>query len=195
LSMLIVNCGSGVDTHFYCTEGAGRIYVTDLSERTVKLAENHNPRVRGATAATERLPFRDGAFDFVGVRSGLHHLDDPFEGLREMARVARHGVFFVEGQKTALVPLLVTLGFLEAEEESGNVVYRFTRDEVRVRLTQMGFQRVDCFTGWYLQFPWLMRLSKNVSGRLPAHTLRLAVYLINLVAGRWGNAMIVAGSK
>ena len=43
-------------------------------------------------ADVERLPFADDSFDLVFVHDGLHHLEDPMVGLREMARVARRAV-------------------------------------------------------------------------------------------------------
>jgi demethylmenaquinone methyltransferase/2-methoxy-6-polyprenyl-1,4-benzoquinol methylase len=37
------------------------------------------------------LPYGDGAFDIVSIAFGIRNVDDPLQGLREMARVARPG--------------------------------------------------------------------------------------------------------
>ena len=194
-SFLFVNCGSGVDTDFFASEGAGRVMVTDLSERAVRLAHEHNARIHGVSATTEQLPFADGAFDFVGVRSGLHHLDDPYEGLREMARVAKLGVFFIEGQKTSLVPMFARVGMLEEKEEAGNTVYRFTREELQERLPAIGIARWDVVIGSFLQVPALLKLARHVPGKFSARLWRGLVRALNIAWGRWGNAFIVVAWK
>ena len=67
----------------------------DLHERTLSEARRFTrgdvPLVRGDALA---LPFDDGAFDVVITSMFLHHLPDELAAaaLREMARVARHGV-------------------------------------------------------------------------------------------------------
>lgn len=195
LSLLIVNCGWGVDTHFFQTEGAARITATDLSERALALAVQHCEGIRTVLAATEYLPFPDASFDWVGVRSGLHHLDDPFHGLAEMVRVARVGFFFIEAQETPLTPLLVRLGFLEAEEEGGNKVYRFNRNEVATRLERLGVHRYRIGTRWFMQLPALVTIARSFPGRLPALVLRTFVFTFNLFFRRLGNAMVVVAFK
>jgi SAM-dependent methyltransferase len=42
-------------------------------------------------AAVERLPFPDDVFDYAFAQLVVHFMDDPVAGLREMARVTRHG--------------------------------------------------------------------------------------------------------
>jgi SAM-dependent methyltransferase len=47
-------------------------------------------------ADATRLPFADGAFDWVAMRHVPHHLDDPAAGVREALRVARRGLLVAE---------------------------------------------------------------------------------------------------
>jgi ubiquinone/menaquinone biosynthesis C-methylase UbiE len=47
--------------------------------------------VRVQLGAAEALPFRDGSFDIVTVRTAPHHFADIAQAVREMARVARVG--------------------------------------------------------------------------------------------------------
>ncbi|MBN2308975.1 MAG: class I SAM-dependent methyltransferase [Candidatus Hydrogenedentes bacterium] len=190
-SILIVNCGSGVDTHFFQTEGAGCVGATDISLRALAAMRSHCPGATPVVADTERLPFPDGAFDWVGVRSGLHHLERPYAGLAEMARVARAGFFFIEAQDTVLVPVLVRLGFLEAEEEAGNRVFRFRRRDVAAQLEALEVDAYTIRTAWFMQVPPLLELSKRIPGRAAAWLLRAFVWTLNLFIGRVGNCMVV----
>ncbi len=194
-TFLIVQCGAGDDTHFYQVEGAQRVTVTDISVRALHITKRHCKNPSAVIADTQHLPFREGAFDYVGVRSGLHHLERPFDGLAEMHRVARRGYFFVENQQTPLVPLLVWMGALEYEEDAGNHVYRFTRSEVAQFLESLGAAHYTIETAWFLQVPPLLALSKLVPGRLPLAMFKGCLFAVNRIVGRLGNAFCVVVEK
>ena len=75
---------------------AGQATACDLSEELlVAVAETAKSRgidnLATRAAPAERLPFEDGAFDFVATRFSAHHWRDVEAGLREMRRVARPG--------------------------------------------------------------------------------------------------------
>ncbi len=194
-TFLIVQCGAGDDTHFYQFEGAQRVTITDISVRALRVTQQHCDNPPAVIADTQHLPFRDNAFDYVGVRSGLHHLEHPYDGLAEMHRVANRGYFFVENQKTPLVPLLVWMGALEYEEDAGNQVYRFTRGEVAQFLGKLGAAHYTIETAWFLQIPPLLALSKYVPGRFPLVLFKSLLFLVNRVFGRLGNAFCVVVQK
>lgn len=194
-SLLIVNGGWGADTAYFERYVEGSITVSDISERMLEHTRARCQHARVCTAATESLPFGDGAFDYVGVRSGLHHLLDPWAGLDEMIRVARKGVFFIEGHQTPLVPLLVKLGALEDVEEAGNVVYRFRRGDVAAHGKRCGAGRLVVDTGWFLQIPLLIWLAKRIPGRLPAAMYWAVIKMVNVVFGSLGNAFIMVWEK
>jgi len=194
-SFLILQCGAGVDTHFFQAEGAQHVTITDISIRALKLTRQHCNNAPAVIADTQHLPFREGAFDYVGVRSGLHHLKHPYDGLAEMARVAKRGYFFIENQKTLLVPVLVAMGALEYEEDAGNQVYRFTRPEVSQFLNQLGDTQHTIETAWFLQVPPLLALSKQIPGRLPLLGFKALLFAINTLIGRLGNAFCVVAHK
>lgn len=50
---------------------------------------------RGVRGDLRRLPFKEGAFDVVSLRSVMEHLEDPPAVLREIARVLRPGGWIV----------------------------------------------------------------------------------------------------
>jgi SAM-dependent methyltransferase len=194
-SLLMVHSGWGVDTRYFQIEGATNIVVTDISERALALVRDRCPGVKAVLADTQHLPFADGAFDWAGVRSGLHHLAEPIDGLREMNRVTGDGFFFIEGQRTPLVPLLVRMGALEDREEAGNEVYRFTRAQVAKELAECGVKSHAIETAWFMQIPLLVNISRSIPGRLPALLLRAFVRTFNLFLGRWGNAIVTVARK
>ena len=189
-SMLIVNCGSGVDTRFFQVEGTGDMTVTDISTGGLSTTMRYCPDVQPVLADTARLPFADNSFDVVGVRSGLHHLEDPPAGLAEMFRVCRVGCFFIEGHETPLVPVFVGLGMLEAEEEAGNKVYRYTRERFAVEARRLGASNARCTTAWFAQIPWLIRMLESIPGKTPALLWKACLNATNLFVGRMGNCFI-----
>lgn len=70
-------------------------HATDISTGMLRACAEHARRIgcdlRVREADAERLPYGDGEFDLVVCHAVLHHLPDPAEGLREMARVLRPG--------------------------------------------------------------------------------------------------------
>jgi ubiquinone/menaquinone biosynthesis C-methylase UbiE len=64
-----------------------------LDERVVSLEMVAEPGVDVA-ASVERLPFRDGAFDFVFSQAVLEHVQHPHVAVAEMQRVLRPGGLF-----------------------------------------------------------------------------------------------------
>jgi SAM-dependent methyltransferase len=195
MSMLLVNCGSGEDAHFFETEETGRLAVTDLSKKAVTHTRNRCQVCGGIVADTCHLPFADRSFDLVGVRSGLHHLEDPWAGLAEMGRVAKAGVFFIEGHQTALTRLWVLLGILEHEEEAGNKVIRFDRETTSNRLDGMGFADKRIQTGFMFSIPALIALSGAVPGRPARNLFRGILRGFNALFGRWGNCFVAVAYR
>ncbi len=64
-----------------------------LDERVVSLEMVAEPGVDVA-ASVERLPFRDGVFDFVFSQAVLEHVQHPHLAVSEMQRVLRSGGLF-----------------------------------------------------------------------------------------------------
>lgn len=75
---------------------AKRVTACDLSAEMLaaveKAAHARNlANIETAAAPAERLPFADGAFDFLGCRFSAHHWRDVEAGLREARRVLKPG--------------------------------------------------------------------------------------------------------
>ena len=85
--ILDVGCGTGFVSQLYPNFD---IVGIDISDEM--LARNPYKWVK---APAEAIPFPDGTFDFVVVRSLLHHLEKPEVGLKEIHRVLKPGGRFV----------------------------------------------------------------------------------------------------
>jgi SAM-dependent methyltransferase len=76
-----------------------------------------------------RLPFADGAFDLVISQESVEHVPDPFQAVREMARVLRPG-----GRLYLQAPFII--GYHPGPED----YWRFTHAGMRRLIEQAGLQ-------------------------------------------------------
>lgn len=85
-----LGCGTGrALAHLRERVGAtGRVLGLDVTVEMVEVAAKRGPVVVGDALA---VPIGDGGCDAVLAAGLLHHLADPFDGLREWARVTRPG--------------------------------------------------------------------------------------------------------
>lgn len=72
-----------------------RVCAVDMSSEMLALARRRKTAegrvLRIVRGDAKRLPFRDGAFDLVISNSLIHHVPDPADAFREIARLARTG--------------------------------------------------------------------------------------------------------
>lgn len=94
-SALDLGCGGG-HVAYLLARHARTVTATDLSPEmlaavadTAKSRGLHN--IGTAEASADRLPFEDGAFDFLACRYSAHHWRDFEGGVREARRVLRRG--------------------------------------------------------------------------------------------------------
>lgn len=89
---LDVGCGPGVLTRVLADVlGAENVAAVDPSEPFVAACRQGVPGADVRAAASESLPFEDGAFDVVLSQLVVNFLADPDAGVREMRRVTRPG--------------------------------------------------------------------------------------------------------
>jgi ubiquinone/menaquinone biosynthesis C-methylase UbiE/uncharacterized protein YbaR (Trm112 family) len=144
MSTLTVCGGSGMDAEFLYRQGARPVVSADISlgaaRRAAERGRRFNVPLIPLVADVERLPFADRSFDLVFVHDGLHHLEDPMVGLREMARVARHAVSVNEPSRANATKTAVRLGLSVEHEEAGNRVARMSVHEIEEVLREVGFE-------------------------------------------------------
>jgi glycosyltransferase involved in cell wall biosynthesis/SAM-dependent methyltransferase len=197
-SALTVCGGSGMDAE-YLTRAGATVISSDISLGAATRAMTRSKRfglgIRSIVADVEHLPFPDQSLDLVAVHDGLHHLDDPFAGLGEMARVARRWVVISEPARATVTRLAVRLGLALEREEAGNRVARMEPSEVAAFLKERGFAvlHAERYAMYYPHHPGpVFRLLS----RGPIHPIvRLAWQAANGLLGRFGNKMVVIAER
>lgn len=83
----------------------------DANPHALDLAQRLQPEASWVKGDARRLPFQDGAFDFVVCSLTFHHFDDATaaETLREMHRVARRAVIVNDLRRGYLPAALIWL--------------------------------------------------------------------------------------
>lgn len=193
-TVLTVCGGSGMDAEFLARAGA-RVVTADLSlgaaRRARERSRRHGVAIVPVVADTGRLPFPDRSFDLVYVHDGLHHLERPLAGLREMARVARLAVSVTEPARAAVTALAVRVGLSVDVEPAGNRVARLDPGDVAATLQDLGFRvtHMERYAMRYREPPGRTSRLLSTPGLLPVASAGLAV--ANRLVGRFGNKLTV----
>lgn len=87
-SVLEVGCGTGIDLRLMTKEVT--VHGVDLNGYALDIAKNSLPSANFKTGDITKLPFEDGAIDFVFTHGLMNYLDDETVemGIKEMYRVA-----------------------------------------------------------------------------------------------------------
>jgi SAM-dependent methyltransferase len=190
--------GSGMDAELLAAMGC-RVIATDVSvgatRRAHERAHRHGIDVLALAAAAERLPLRDGAVDVAFVHDGLHHLEDPLAGLREMARVARRAVVVSEPGLAAATRLAVGLGLAADVESGGNRVARLDAHDVERELRAHGFSDVRSHRYGMHYRPEVGPVVRSLSRPRLLRPARAALLAANHLAGGLGNKLVVHGVR
>jgi SAM-dependent methyltransferase/uncharacterized protein YbaR (Trm112 family) len=195
---LTVCGGSGMDAEFLARAGA-TVISSDLSlgaaRRVKERARRHAVDLTPVVADVEHLPFADQSIDLVFVHDGLHHIRDPFIGLAEMARVARRAICVTEPAAAAATTVAVRLGLALEREEAGNRVARLRPGDLRRALEVAGFRVVKAgrYAMYYQHVPG--RWTRLLSRRPLFDAVVLGWRAADLVAGRFGNKLVVAATR
>jgi len=190
--VLTVCGGSGMDAEYLARAGF-RVIASDISleaaRRTRERAERYVLPIAPVVADVEALPFRDGSIDLVYVHDGLHHLEAPLRGLREMLRTARSAVSVNEPARAQATLLATHVGLAEHYENAGNFIARIDPAEIEPVVQEAGFEIVksERYAMLYRHEPG------NVARLLSSPGLfgvaRNGLRLLNTVAGEHGNKM------
>ncbi len=193
-TVLCVCAGSGMDAEYLVRAGA-RVIVSDLSPEAVLRACERARRfqfdVSPLVADVEHLPLENDSVDFAYVHDGLHHLEDPFSGLCEMTRVARHGVLLTEPADSLTTRFAVRVRAAKVVEEAGNPVVRLRRAEVERFLAGRGLRvlRSEQYLMYYRHHPGRIEAALSRPGAL--QFVRVLLALVNTFLGRVGNKLVV----
>jgi len=186
-------CGSGMASEYYAKNGA-KVVGIDISFEAVKRAKVRSEKYRFSAefmvADVENLPFKNNSFDFVCVHDGLHHLENPSEGIREAVRVASKSFLTIEPAKAFLTKISVLLGISKNREEAGNYVYRFSKKELKKLSEELGFNscRSKRYLMYYPHFPpkWFRLFEYQIIFTI----FLIMFYMINFAFGFLGNKIL-----
>jgi ubiquinone/menaquinone biosynthesis C-methylase UbiE/uncharacterized protein YbaR (Trm112 family) len=193
--VLSVCGGSGMDAEFLARAGARVVVVADISLGAAKRASERARRsglpIVPIVADAIRLPLADRSVDIAYVHDGLHHLEKPFVGLGEMARVARRAISVTEPARAVLTAAAVKVGRALEREEAGNEVARLTTDEIEEELKRHGFRVVAAkrYGMYYRHKPGSGARWLSAPGAYELTTLALAT--LNHLGGAVGNKLAV----
>ena len=158
-------------------------------------SERYGLGIQSIVADVEHLPFADQSVDLVAVHDGLHHLDDPYAGLSEMARVARRWVVVTEPARASITRLAIRLGLALETEEAGNRVARMEPSEVAAFLEARGYVvlRAERYAMYYPHHPGAV--FSLLSRPFVFPIVRVGWRLANALLGRFGNKMVVVAER
>jgi ubiquinone/menaquinone biosynthesis C-methylase UbiE/uncharacterized protein YbaR (Trm112 family) len=199
MSAMTVCGGSGMDAEFLYRQGARPVVSADISlgaaRRVAERGRRFNVSLIPLVADVERLPFADGSFDLVFVHDGLHHLEDPMVGLREMARVARRAVSVNEPARANATRMAVNVGLSVEQEEAGNQVARMSIPEIEDVLGEAGFEttRAERYAMLYRHEPGAP--TRFLSRPKVSALARTGWRAGNAAIGRFGNKLTVQGLR
>jgi ubiquinone/menaquinone biosynthesis C-methylase UbiE len=190
-------CGSGMEAEYLARRGA-KVLAVDLSEGAARRAMARAAAFRldylVVVGDAERLPVRSAAADVGFVHDGLHHLDDPLVGVRELARVARAAVSVNEPAAALLTQAAVALGLALEREEAGNPVRRLRPAAVARVLEAAGFAvQAERYLLYYGHEPGRGLRLASAPGAYAA--FRLGVAAANLAASPLGNKLCLTGVR
>jgi glycosyltransferase involved in cell wall biosynthesis/SAM-dependent methyltransferase len=191
-TVLVICCGSGMEAEMVARTGR-RVVALDISPAAVARARERTARFDFSldlvVGDAENLPFADSSFDFVFVHDGLHHLSDPYRGVREMLRVARRAAVIAEPADAALTHLSMRLGISGVYEDAGNFVYRLDPARLVRQFSEAGARSWRMRRSLIYYQPWTFPLYRFLEPRPLRAVFRAAFRAANLLVGRWGNSL------
>ncbi|KKQ95037.1 MAG: Methyltransferase type 11 [Candidatus Woesebacteria bacterium GW2011_GWA1_39_11b] len=195
LKILSMCGGDGFEGEYLYKLGA-EVTVSDISPEAVKAIKRGRPFLKGVVADSENLPFKNGSFDLVLVRHGLHHLEHPYKGIYEMNRIGKKGFVFIEAQRNFITKILIKLKIALEYEAPGNYVYRFTRGEIKKLMKRLKIKNYKVTSSWNYHIDFLTehvypRLNNNFFFSI----FLLLFYFFNFLFGYFGNSIVVVALK
>jgi SAM-dependent methyltransferase len=106
----------------------GRMLMLDYSLTNLHMASSLLATTALVRGTVDKLPFRDGVFDFVAIVRVIHHVPDPDPILAEVVRVSRDGATFVLGIASEF----------SRRRSRESVFVRVTREGHRIYSTPLG---------------------------------------------------------
>jgi len=146
--VLDVGCGPGALIAELVARGA-TVSAVDPSPPFVEAARERYPDVDVQQATAEELPFEDHEFEATLAQLVVHFMADPLGGIREMARVTRHGgvvaasVWDLAGEQAPLSPFWRAARQLDPSVEGERNFAGAAEGKLSELFTQAGLNDVE----------------------------------------------------
>jgi uncharacterized protein YbaR (Trm112 family)/ubiquinone/menaquinone biosynthesis C-methylase UbiE len=154
-TILNVGCGTGLEAEYFSKFNCN-IVGLDFSlaqlRGAIERAKRYNFDMKLIAGEITHIPLRDRSVDFSISYEALHHLFDPYDGLREMCRVARRGVLVIEPRRSLVRTLALHLGLATNVEVVGNIVKDMHEDRLMAVSHEFGFKPFYIRRHFYKEF-------------------------------------------
>ncbi len=141
-NMTIIDLGSG-NGYISVTVAnyVKKVIAVDISREMLKELKNNALKsgirnIQAIESDGRNIPIKDNAVDFVCTNMYLHHIEEPFEAIKEMGRVLKAGgmVFLADYKEHSN---------MELKEKMHDVWPGFNPDEVKKWFLQSGFNEIN----------------------------------------------------
>lgn len=89
--VLLLGCGTGEESQLLAEYGATNMIGIDLSQESVRLAQESYPGITFSVGDMHQLEFEDNSFDFVYSSLTIHYSSSPADVYKEIYRILRPG--------------------------------------------------------------------------------------------------------
>lgn len=145
--VLEVGVGTGIHAHFLQTFFPKlKLYGVDISEMMInKSKELLGLEVVLKVAEVEKLPFKDDFFDAIYCNATLHHLNNPFQGIKEIIRVLKPRGVFVAMEPNIYFPKNLLQALFIPEERNNFLITKKNYKNWSRKLSLINFS-----TGYFI---------------------------------------------
>ena len=121
---------------------AGMLVAVDLTHGMLAEASRRNPGMVAVVADGAKIPARDASIDLVASAQMFHHVWDPSDIIREMARVTRGRILVVDQVSNENAAEAAAMTELELVRDPSHALTR-RPSELRGLMTNAGLEIVD----------------------------------------------------
>lgn len=142
MSILDLGCGTGNHTNILKQKTGATMVGVDISWGMLSKALTKSNAIEFVQSLAECLPFTDFSFDLALMIEVIHHLQDPFQAMKESFRVIKHGGHIcIVTQSYKQIEERITSCFFPATVEIELARYP-TIDDIEIMLKQADFSQV-----------------------------------------------------
>lgn len=198
--VLNIGAGTGLESYLILLESPRTLILLDNNTERLNIARDYlsnfnNKKLLFADA--HNLPFKDRSLDLVTITDALHHIDDPYQAIREAQRVAKRYVILDDARKGKVRDFLksISVKFFHCQEyeiDERNHVCKFRIDLDHLEYVFGHKYKIHYFAYFTYSFnEWYSKTGHRFIKKI----YLLIVIAINSVFHAFGNRVIVIMSQ